>query len=334
LDLEEWLRVVDKVEAFAKKLRIEPKLYICGGEPITSSHLLPISKAWIKKFPNSARSILTNGTLLKKPMAGTNTDYASGLHQLGFEFQISVDGPDESTHDKIRGRGNFLRTMEAIERLNSVGARYNVLSVLTDDSSKKIRNFFELASERRFQRMDFERVVTVGAGESASDISGSELKRVYEAILFYSRKYKIHTNTRGPLWAAIDPVLGSADSLGFYDWIIGYKGNLKISSRSDYSIGHVLRDDPYDLLMGHPVLKKLRRRNIDGCSQCRIFKKGKCSGNRNIAFAKTGSFFSKDPGCWLSPEIDAKNEKNFNWIRNFFDLKFNNRIGKNALERV
>lgn len=324
LSLEDWFEVIAKIERFARRTRMSPKLILCGGEPLTSPHLLPIAQSWIERFPQGMRAVLTNGTLLKKPMPGTGSvDYALGLHRLGFQFQISIDGPDEASHDRVRGPGNFRRAIEAVRRLNEIGARYNILAVLNRDSASRIPDFFTLAVREKFLRMDFERMVSLGqaTGEKSGSLKGVELRIAYERILQASRNTGVATSTKGPLWAAIEPGLGSADTLGFYDWIVGYRGDLKISSRTDHRIGHVLRDDPEKLLFNDSTLRALRARKIEGCGDCDYFKRGDCSGNRNIAYAETGSFLSVDPGCWVPGEIErehvSKNKGYFNWLTRF-----------------
>jgi len=79
--------------------------------------------------------------------------------------------------------------------------------------------------------------------------------------------------------------------------VIDYKGNLKISSRSDSVIGNVLADGLENLFFKNGVLRSLRQANIEKCGPCEHYRR--CGGSRNASFAATGSFLKADPGCWI-----------------------------------
>jgi hypothetical protein len=49
--------------------------------------------------------------------------------------------------------------------------------------------------------------------------------------------------------------------------------------------------------LDNPIMKKLRRGEIEGCGHCPDFKK--CRGDRNLSFASFGHFFGPDDGCWV-----------------------------------
>lgn len=306
LSLNDWMTVIQKIEVFSKRTKMRPKLIICGGEPLTSPFLIPLIDHWLKIFPTGSRSILTNGTLATKLVPahlqnprGTK-DYAELLTELGFHFQISIDGPNEISHDKIRGAGTFQKTVRSIRRLKELGSKFSILTVLTTESAKQIEDFFLLASTEGFPALNFERIVATGSAsyKNTLSLSGESLKHAYITILKLSTKYAISTMTKGPLWADLGKNLGTADTLGFYDWIISYDGFLKVSSRTNYTLGHVLRDNPEEIILRHPTLKNLRLRRNSGCSGCDLFKERRCSGNRNVAYVEKGSFFAQDPGCW------------------------------------
>ena len=76
---------------------------------------------------------------------------------------------------------------------------------------------------------------------------------------------------------------------------------MKVSSRTDYSIGNVLKEGLGNLFLNHPIMVKLRKGEIEKCGDCKYFRK--CGGDRNAAFAESGSFFAVDPGCWLHSEL-------------------------------
>ncbi len=92
--------------------------------------------------------------------------------------------------------------------------------------------------------------------------------------------------------------LGGNNSFGFDGLVVDYQGNLKISSRTDALIGNVLEHGLKNLFLSDKTLNALRARKIKKCGTCIHYSR--CGGDRNAAFAATGSFLGEDPGCWLS----------------------------------
>lgn len=95
----------------------------------------------------------------------------------------------------------------------------------------------------------------------------------------------------------IDENLGGHNGFGFGGFIVDYKGNMKISSRADISLGNVLNESMSQIYLNHPILKSLRSRNVEVCGSCKYYRQ--CGGDRNFAYATSGNILSADPGCWI-----------------------------------
>lgn len=152
--------------------------------------------------------------------------------------------------------------------------------------------------------MNFTRFIPQGKGISLKNsgedrpLAGLELRDAYAAILSASAETGLSTGTSGPLFALISPKLGAHGKFGFQGLVIDYRGNLKVSSRTDFRLGSILETSLEKLFLEHPVMKDLRAGKIEGCGSCRFYDS--CGGDRNASFAAYGSFLKKDPGCWLS----------------------------------
>ena len=85
-------------------------LTITGGEPLVRRDIFEILK--FAKDNNLFVVLLTNGTLV-------NENNANQLVKYVDQIQISIDGPNEETHDAIRGVGTFKKTMKAIHLLGN-----------------------------------------------------------------------------------------------------------------------------------------------------------------------------------------------------------------------
>lgn len=296
LDLAGWHRILDQYVRLADKLHLAPWLVICGGEPTISPLFLPMLEELDKRWPGVRITVLTNGTRLTRELA-------QALRRFNVGFQVSLDGPDAARHDLVRGPGNFDRALAGLRSLQAAGLRATFQATLSYRSSAWIADFFETAARCKVEQMNFTRFIPQGTGRRLHEghedrpLSGAELRAAYQEILRCSKNSGVATSTDLPLMRLVDPALGANGKAGFQGVIIDYQGNLKVSSRSEFILGNILEEGLEKLFLGHPIMKALRARKIEGCGDCPYY--GCCGGDRNAAYAATGSFLKKDPACWL-----------------------------------
>ncbi len=298
LTYEQWISVIDQYQCLLKKLHMEPRITLCGGEPLLCPFLLPLLDEVRSRFPDCQLLLLSNGTLVSEKIA-------NALRKANVHVQVSMDGPDATRHDAIRGNGSFEKAVSGCRVLKDVGVTFHHLAVLSKRTSGWIEDFFKLPKKTGAMEMHFVRLVPEGlalkmltSGDDAP-LNPSELKHVYETILRQSRLSGVNTSTRGPLWHLIDERLGSSNNIGMSAFVVGYRGEFKVSSRVSAVLGNVMQDSMEKLFLDHPVMRKLRRGEIDVCGQCQHYNK--CRGDRNVSYATYGHFFGPDPGCWLYP---------------------------------
>ena len=75
---------------------------------------------------------------------------------------------------------------------------------------------------------------------------------------------------RGSLWFLIDETLGSPDNVGFFGFVVGYRGEFKVTSRTPLSLGNVLEVGMEKLFLHHPIMKRLRGGKIEVCGDCKF----------------------------------------------------------------
>lgn len=97
---ETYFDVIDQLIPYGSSVTI------IGGEPFVRKDALDIIRYATQKLPHV--SVVTNGTLITKDMAKE----LSKLSNL--EITFSIDGP-EKVHDRIRGAGNFQKTVSVIK---------------------------------------------------------------------------------------------------------------------------------------------------------------------------------------------------------------------------
>lgn len=127
-----------------------------GGEPTFAGldffkKLIEFQKKYNTKNLQIANSIQTNGTLL-------NEDWAKFLGENNFLVGISIDGPKD-IHDENRitaeNKGTYSIIMKNINYLNKYKVEYNILSVVTKESSKYADRIYTFFKNNNFDFLQF-----------------------------------------------------------------------------------------------------------------------------------------------------------------------------------
>jgi mycofactocin radical SAM maturase len=114
-------------------------LTIGGGEPMLRRDFFTILEAAERRHLGVKFS--TNGTRLDR-------EAAERIASMSYvAVQVSVDGPDALTNDRIRGRGSFAKAMGALGRLAEAGVRDRKLSmVVTSGVAQRLEEARALAA--------------------------------------------------------------------------------------------------------------------------------------------------------------------------------------------
>ena len=296
LSLVEWKQILSQYKTLIQRMKFRPAVVVCGGEPLVSPLLWLILDYVKSEMPTAEISILSNGTLVTDVIAERLKHYPQ------VRFQVSLDGPDSHRHDQIRGTGNFEKALRGIRILRKNGFGVNVLSVLSAKTAPWMDDFFRLAVTEQFDSMNFIRFVPEGFGRKLVEASedqpliGLQLKSAMENIIRLMAKYGIKSHVQAPLFELVAPGLGRSGRF-WESIVVDYQGFIIASSRSKLRLGHALSDGLEKAFTENEVFKNLRRGKVDGCGTCPLYSV--CGGDRNAAYAATGNFLGKDPGCWI-----------------------------------
>lgn len=296
LSLEDWIDILDEYQVLLNTLSLKPSIIISGGEPLTCHFLFDLIKEIRHRWPLATLIILTNGTLL-------NTNSIKIFKEYDVSIQVSLEASNSSEHDRIRGKGTFEKSINNIKWAVEEGLIVYILAVLSSRTSNEIGPLFKLAKELGVIALNFTRLIPQGKAQelvrSTEDkvLTGLQLRDAYKNILNYSRNTGVATSTNKPLYVLIDSSLGENNLFGFQGLVVDYLGNLKVSSRSNYILGSIREKGLKYLFLKSPVMKKLRRGEIEICGKCIHYNK--CGGDRNISYSNHGDFFQVDPECWF-----------------------------------
>lgn len=164
-----------------------------GGEPLMSD-LMPRVMEEIKEGGLEGY-LTTNGTLLTENVIGTmvenNWDY----------INISLDGPDASTHDALRGRpGTFGKVIENIknlqERKKKTGNELPIITINTVWSSKnneKLPEVIDLCEQLGLHGFNLQ-PMRIKYKEYAKELKVNEKHKYVKQAFELTRNYGIESN--------------------------------------------------------------------------------------------------------------------------------------------
>ena len=309
MSCEEICRAIDNVgNAFQSwvteyEMEMSPSFHFTGGEPLLRKDLFPILD--YARQSGFSTSLMSNGTLIDSEMARLISEARVN------DVQISLDGL-ETTHDSLRGKGSFQRTLKGINNLVSQGVEANINLTVSRINMGQTGELVRLAEELGVSAIAFSRLVPTGRGKSLSGeaLTRQEVAEFYGELRGYKDKGKVAVTSRDPLAAIADmyvdipqaemPIGGCA--AGIFGVTITADGTIMPCRRMDLPIGNIKEVSFRELWAGSPVLWSLRRREDyhGGCGSCRYW--AVCRGCRAIALAYARAkgqenYLGPDPQC-------------------------------------
>jgi len=309
MSCEEICRAVDNVRSAFESwvteydMEMSPSFHFTGGEPFLRQDLFAILD-YVRKCGFSI-ALMSNGTLI-------DGDMARRIREAGVsDVQISLDGL-ESTHDSLRGKGSFQRTLEGIRNLVSQGVEANINLTVSRINMGQTGELVRLAEELGVGAIAFSRLVPTGRGKglSSETLTREEIAHFYGELQGFKDKSKVVVISRDPLSAIADmggeipqtemPVGGCA--AGIFGVTITADGTVMPCRRMDLPVGNIKETSFRELWAESPVLGSLRRREgyHGGCDSCRYW--AVCRGCRAIALARARAnghedYLGPDPQC-------------------------------------
>lgn len=148
LSIDELLKLA---EIFIEELNVI-SFTITGGEPFCQKDILKLLK--YLKSKNVYIQIQTNATLITPEMAN---ELGKILNSKMDSIQVSLDGANEITNDKIRGKNAFSEAIEGINNL--VNNKINVLIsyTVTSQNVNELLEFYNLCKKLKIQQINLGR---------------------------------------------------------------------------------------------------------------------------------------------------------------------------------
>jgi radical SAM protein with 4Fe4S-binding SPASM domain len=312
------LETIDQILAKFKELgkaygeRGRHILTIGGGEPTVRKDLTDIIRLAVRR--RFRVRLVTNAVNMTEPMAHS-------LKQAGLKIaQVSLDGACQATHDKVRGKGNWARSMRGIAALKKAGI-FVILSyvVLPEINMEEAPMLLDLVQKLRVAGAKFARPVREGqAVRRKITIEGdywSAFKRIVEhgneirykrLLMFFDPLAHLlpieePKRTKGLWGLATD--LCQCDNTELVE-VNGSTGDVYYC-RIRHKLGNIWKDNLVQLWRSHPILVGLRRKTPGGaCDGCSSWKscRGGCPA---VVHGNTGLTLIQDHDCHRVQEQPA-----------------------------
>ncbi|HJZ86048.1 MAG TPA: radical SAM protein [Polyangia bacterium] len=182
------LGLVERVVGEARKLGI-PHVGLTGGEPTLHPHFLQVVDAIVGH--GLSYNFVSNGLGLPEliPRWAARPERRQGLRDI----TVSLDGATEATHDGIRGRGTFRRTLAGIAVLRATGVPFNISMCITRTNRHQIDQMGLFAHHLGAQRLYLTHFLPNGRPHATQDLDlttderhqvEAVIKRLIDAMRF------------------------------------------------------------------------------------------------------------------------------------------------------
>lgn len=241
-------------------------LVFSGGEPLAIEHTEKILK--LADDMQFGLSILTDYDSISNQQI---SNLKSLKHPLN--IQTSLDGAVAETHDFLRGKGSFVKTLNRFQKLKNAGMIFTVSVSVHKKNIGELEEIADLANRYGASFIYLNAVAPYGrAKETMKDylLDEADLKLMAQTCLRWAAGNKI--KSRNPFWGLNLDHLGDDDfhpfsgtlnamSLGIYNFTINSKGNCYLDAKQraeDFLfLGNILETD-FREMWSDPRLDVLR----------------------------------------------------------------------------
>ena len=310
LTSEQSREMIDQLLTFPSP----PMLVVTGGDPMKRADTLDMVR--YATGQGLTTSMVPSATpLLTEEVVGQLKD--AGLARLG----VSIDGPNASIHDKLRGfGGTFDRALSILDAARNVGLPTQVNTVIASHNVNDIDAMADLMGTLGITLWSVFFLVPVGRAVHSPRIEPKQYAQVFERLFHHSQHqpYAIKT-TEAPFYRRYvlqhqgDPQRGEMRApLGINDGkgilFVSHVGDVCPSGFLPINTGRYPKDSIVDLYQNHPVFRELRDPDLlrGKCGYCDY--RQVCGGSRARAKAVCGSHLDSEPDCaYLPPDPPNSN---------------------------
>ncbi len=293
--------ILKRIVNFLEQKDAYGEIDLTGGEPFVSPYLFNILD-WLEREPRVVDVVIgTNGTLLDE-----DTVLKLKQYKKFKAMQISIDGTIH-THDLIRGKGSFNKSIKAINILQKHNIRTSISFTANRLNYKEFYDVADITIKAGADVVWTDRVVPLGSPEKREELIQNLLLTNDEFIGYLNIIKKAEAEftqvrARRPLqYLDNHDGCGHTCSAGKSLLTITADCNLMPCRRLDEVYGSLLEHSITDLLSVRNC-KTMRTINEeihitpDECRNCSKIEKCQ-GGSKCLTHAVCGTYNASDPNC-------------------------------------
>lgn len=249
--------------------------------------------------------ITSNGSLITNEIA----ERLKNIKNLE-TIQISIDGKDAETHDRIRGiDGAFDSAVNAIKLLLDSGIRTGAVTTVMKPNIRQIPDIVQLLMDLGINVYGARRFMPTGKGDKMRNdllVTAEEYKEHCEYWAFCMKEFgdKMQFIIEEPLLGIIKDKLPeywntTGCQAGVIYGAMTFDGDIRPCIFLPLSMGNI-RNQSFDKIWSDSEMrKKIAYRELNGkCNGCSV--KNECGGCRAMAYFQHGDFLEEDAMCFLN----------------------------------
>lgn len=292
----ECMRLIDELSV----LRVF-QVNIGGGEPFTREDFLDLLDYSHNK--GMVTCVSTNGITIDR----TISKRLSRMHML--YLQVSLDGADEETNDRIRGKGTFKKVIAAMEALASERVRFSINTVLTRINFEQLESLRVLAGEYGAEQR-VSRFRPSGRGKSSRADLGPSPDQLEDFAEWLDRNALVKTGDSFFCLTSDHRREKGLDMCGAAKMTccVSPDGNVypcAFLQEQPFLSGNVKTASFKDIWDNSQVFKQFRNINVKSCVECFRFEvcRGGCPA---MAYHTYHDINMPDPECLVNLKIGTK----------------------------
>ena len=296
--IRQYKELAGSCAAAGAKNKPRGHVVVTGGEPLVVPEILKLFRLLAAQAHSFSFALLTNGTLVTKPLAGE----ISGLKPRF--VQVSIEGGQE-THDRIRGPGSHRKAIQGLRNLIAAGVRTFISFTAHRGNYGELPAVCLLARSLGVKMVWAERLIPRGNGRLLADQSLTPQEtREFIEILQGERIKSIHGGAQIATHRALQ-FLGGAGRpyrCGAGSSLIALMpdGRLYPCRRLPLTAGNIFSQSMRSIYFNSKIMQECRVGHppSSGCEDCSHWML--CGGGlRCLSYAVFNDARRADPGCWL-----------------------------------
>lgn len=297
------LDCVDAMILYAKECDLK-SIALSGGEALLYPQISDVLERC--KEVELDVLLLTNGTYIE------NEQYLNILFKYSPDIQVSLDGPDSNSNDKIRGYGNFERAISFIRKLKKYNypRRITVNTVLTEHTARVYRDMLTVCRSLGVDELTYSFLTM--AGRAKNNVLSIADESFYNIVKDINTNIKPHSDNKcqGVGVNHVCSLTSVNESIIKLQPKVTFKGEVypcQMQQNSEYMIGNIKIHTLKEILDSNDArrflaLMILRKYYMKECNAC-LFKSICGRGCMAKSINDYGNPFVVDGCCQFYKEL-------------------------------